>query len=90
MIYSAQSNSAKITFSSIVSWFNKFPLGDEDTIEELSFVFSSDIANLANFSAAERDGSIVDAFEDKLVFDFSSESNSASWKQYDSLVLFTS
>lgn len=57
--------------SSLVSGFNELSLGNEDTIEELSLVLTSDVADLADFGAAKRDGSVVDAFKDEFVLNIS-------------------
>jgi hypothetical protein len=74
---------------SIVSWVNELLLGDEDSVEELSLVLASDFANLADASAAEGEIGIVLAFEDELVFDIGSESDSAAWLHNDNLVLLS-
>jgi len=53
-------------------------LGDEDTIEELTLVLGSNLADLADLGAAEGEGSLVDTFEDKLVLGLNGDLDSAS------------
>ena len=54
---------------SSVLWVGEGLLGDEDTIEELSLILGSDLADLGDSGAAEGDESVVETIEDKLILD---------------------
>ena len=68
---------------------NDAALGDEDTIEELTFVLGADPADLADLGASEGDGSLVNTFEDKFVLGLSGELNSAAGLEHNLLDLAT-
>ena len=63
--------------------------GDEDTVEEFTFVLGSDLADLGDLSARKRDIAVVDAFEDQFVLYFSRELNSSAWLHNDLLDVAT-
>ena len=65
-------------------------LGDEDTIEELTFILVSDVDALADLGAHERDSSVIEAFEDELVLNLSGESDGNTVDHVDVLDLLTS
>tara|TARA_B110000503_G_C6921814_1_gene319005 strand:- start:229 stop:597 length:369 start_codon:yes stop_codon:yes gene_type:complete len=64
-------------------------LTDEDTIEELTFVLSADLAGLAKLGASKGNGFLVDTFEDKFVLDVSAEADSAAGLEDNLLDLAT-
>jgi hypothetical protein len=72
------------------SLFDNVLVGDENTIEELTFILLSDLNRLADASAAEGDSGVVEALEDNLVLDIGVVLNSDSGDHVNVLDLFTS
>lgn len=69
---------------------DEFSLGNKDSVEELPLILSiADLADLADLGAAQGKGCVVDAFEDELVLDLSSELNGDAWDHVDGLVLLS-
>jgi hypothetical protein len=64
-------------------------LTDKDTIEELTFVLSADLAGLAKLGASKGNGFLIDTFEDKFVLDVSAETDSAAGLEDNLLDLAT-
>ena len=68
---------------------NELSLGNEDSVEELSLILCADLANLADLGAAQGECSVVNAFENKFVFDIKSELDGDAWEHLDGLVLLS-
>ena len=64
-------------------------LGDEDTVEELTFVLGADLADLRDLCAGKRDGTVVNALKDKFVLDLNGELDSGTWLHNDFLDVAT-
>jgi hypothetical protein len=71
-------------------WINEGSLGHEDTVEELSLILGSDLADLADLGAAQRNKRVVDTLDDELVLDILGKSDSAAWLEVDGVALFSS
>ena len=70
--------------------FDEALLGDEDTIEELTFILISDVNGLADLGAGEGDGGVVEAFEDEFILDLDGESDGNTVGHVNVLDLLTS
>ena len=81
-----------LSLSSQLLWCDSSLLGDVDTIQELSNILSSGLADLADTGAALGEGGVIVSFEDELVLDLGSwsKSNLGATKHWDKLVLLTS
>jgi hypothetical protein len=65
-------------------------LGHVDTVEELSVILVSDLADLGDLSADEGDVLVVDTFEDELVLEVGVELDGAAGEHLDLLGLLAS
>lgn len=74
---------------SVLEWLNDGLLGNEDTIQELSLILISDLADLGDSGAAEGEGGVVDSIEDKLVLDVLGELNSGACGEVDEMSLLS-
>ena len=64
-------------------------LGDEDSIEELTLILVTDVADLADLGAAEGDGGVVETVEDELVLDVLGGEDSAAGLEVDEVALLS-
>jgi hypothetical protein len=69
---------------------NEALLGNEDTIKELTLILISDVDGLADTGAAERDGGVIEAFENEFILDINGESDGDSGNHVNVLDLLTS
>jgi len=76
-----------LSLSSVFFGFNELSLVYKDTIKELSFIFATNSADLADFGAAKRSACVVYSFKDQFIFEVSSKLNDNPWKHLDFLVL---
>lgn len=58
---------------SVQAGLGEDPLGDVNTIQELTLVLSADSARLGDLGAHEGDHSVVISFEDEFILDFETE-----------------
>jgi len=63
-------------------------LGDVDTVEELSVILATDLADLGNLGAGERNVLVVDALEDELVLKVGVKLDGGAGEEIDLLDLF--
>ena len=78
-----------LSLSSQLLWLNSSLLGDVNTIQELSNILSSGLADLADTGAALGESGVIVSFEDELVLDLGawSKSDLGATKHGDVLVL---
>ena len=62
-------------------------LGDKNSIKELTLILATDSAHLLDLGAAEGEGSVVDAVEDKLALDVLGVADLGAGLHDDELVL---
>ena len=87
------STCVKCELSAVDSFFLRLDealLGDEDTIEELTFILVSDVDGLADLGTHKGDSGVVEAFEDELVLNLSGEFDGNTVDHVDVLDLLTS
>jgi hypothetical protein len=75
--------------SSLFDWVDEGLLGNEDTVQEFSFILISDSADLGDLGAAEGEEGVVNTVKDELVLDILREGDSAAWIEVDEETLLS-
>ena len=73
-----------------IEWLGLLLLGNEDTIEELTFILLTNLTELADLGARLRKGSNINTVEDEFVLDILGLEDSAARSELDEMRLSTS
>jgi hypothetical protein len=76
--------------SSGIKWIGLLLLGNEDTIEELTFILLTNLTELADLGARLRKSSNIDTIEDEFVLDVLGLEDSAARGELDEMRFSTS